>query len=117
MAEDLSLNLKAAFEEIDKRFKALEGERGGKGIKRNLVYVPKSELLAQNGVSVFANNAVYTYNYPKPFADKPYLNVQLELSGNFLQYISQPSNTGFKFACNYGAAIQGLWYEAEEIQG
>lgn len=102
---------------ILKRLEALEngGQPGGASTKRNLVYVSKEELLKQNGVAAFSNNAVYSYTYPKPFVNKPYLNVQLELNGNFIQYIRDPTNTGFKFATNYGAAIQGLWYEAEEI--
>ncbi len=106
--------------EILKRLEALESKQSsntGEAPKRNLVYVPKSELLAQNGVSTFANGVAYSYSYPKPFVNKPYLNVRLELSTNSLQYISSPTNTGFKFSCNYGAGIQGLWYEAEEIQG
>lgn len=102
---------------ILKRLDALErgGQPGGSSAKRNLVYVSKEELLKQNGVAAFSNNTVYSYSYPKPFANKPYLNVQLELNGNFIQYIRDPTNTGFKFATNYGAAIQGLWYEAEEM--
>nr|DAT98031.1 MAG TPA: hypothetical protein [Caudoviricetes sp.] len=113
MAEDLSVNLKKAFEEVNKRLNELE--KAKPGAKRNLVYVPKSELLAQNGVTAFSNGVAYSYTYPKPFVNAPYLNVQLELSVNSLQYISMPTNTGFKFACNYGAGIQGLWYEAVEI--
>ena len=117
MTEDLSLNLKNAFEEVNKRLNELEGAKPGAKpeVKRNLVYVPKSELLAQNGVTAFSNGVAYSYTYPKPFINAPYLNVQLELSVNSLQYISMPTNTGFKFACNYGAGIQGLWYEAVEI--
>lgn len=115
--EELATAIGGDVGSILKRLDALErgGQPGGSSANRNLVYVPKEELLKQNGVTAFSNNAVYSYTYPKPFVNKPYLNVQLELNGNFIQYIRDPTNTGFKFATNYGASIQGLWYEAEEI--
>lgn len=106
------MDLLKAIQQIGKDIKALRASSGGGTTTRTVVYITKAELLAMNGNPAgFANSVGYVCKFPTPLPKKPMILVQLDLSGARLQYVYNVTNTGFMFASNYGADIQGLWYE------
>lgn len=72
-------------------------------------YIPRA-----NFVGTLANNALITANYPKPFSKRPILNVTLDIvdAAARVQYVNNATETGFQVATNYGASLNGVWYEA-----
>ena len=72
-------------------------------------YIPRA-----NFVGTLANNALITANYPKPFSERPILNVTLDIvdAAARVQYVNNATETGFQVATNYAASLRGVWYEA-----
>ena len=72
-------------------------------------YIPRA-----NFVGTLANNGLVTANYPKPFSERPILNVTLDIAdvAARVQYVNNATETGFQVATNYAASMNGVWYEA-----
>ena len=72
-------------------------------------YIPRA-----NFVGVMINNGLVTANYPKPFSKRPIVNVTLDIvdAAARVQYVNNATETGFQVATNYGASLNGVWYEA-----
>ena len=72
-------------------------------------YIPRATF-----VGTLANNGLITANYPKPFSERPILNVTLDIADAAVrvQYVNNATETGFQVATSYAASMNGVWYEA-----
>ena len=72
-------------------------------------YIPRADF-----VGTLANNGLITANYPKPFSERPILNVTLDIADAAVrvQYVNNATATGFQVATSYAASMNGVWYEA-----
>ena len=72
-------------------------------------YIPRADF-----VGTLANNGLITANYPKPFSERPIVNVTLDIvdAAARVQYVNNVTETGFQVATNYAASLRGVWYEA-----
>ena len=76
-------------------------------------YIPRAAF-----VGTLANNALITANYPKPFSERPILNVTLDIADAAVrvQYVNNATATGFQVATSYAASMNGVWYEAFSLE-
>ena len=72
-------------------------------------YIPRADF-----VGTLANSGLITANYPKPFSERPILNVTLDIvDATFrAQYVNNATETGFQVATTYAGSMKGVWYEA-----
>lgn len=72
-------------------------------------YIPRA-----NFVGTLANSGLVTANYPKPFSQRPILNVTLDIADAAvrIQYVNNATVRGFQVGTNYGSSLIGVWYEA-----
>ena len=72
-------------------------------------YIPRA-----NFVGTLANNGLIAANYPKPFSERPILNVTLDIADAAVrvQYVNNATATGFQVGTNYASSLIGVWYEA-----
>lgn len=72
-------------------------------------YIPRADF-----VGTLANSGLITANYPKPFSERPIVNVTLDIKDTSVrvQYVNNATEKGFQVGTNYGSSLIGVWYEA-----
>lgn len=105
--------------EIKRRLSALEnaqqtGDAGGTTFKEfEAKYIPKATL------GEFGNNTFVPITFTKTFSKVPFVIANMDLKNEStprLAYLAGITTTGFKFATNYSADVNGIWYQAYVVE-
>lgn len=77
-------------------------------------YYGREDLQRFSGDSPIANGKFITVPWPKPFSERPFVQITADVvsKSTRIVYVQNITETGFNLACNYAADLKGVWYRA-----